>query len=68
MSESWSRAEHDGPNGPRSLGLADGAQADLIQFEKREATFQRPENGAAVRRARLMSDMATRSTSMQPFP
>ena len=48
--------------------LATRAQAQMIQFEKREATFQFPVNGAAVGSARLVSDVAARSASIQPFP
>ena len=51
-----------------NLMLASKAQAHVIQFEKREATFQLPVNGAAVGSARLVSDMAARSASIQPFP
>ena len=50
-----------------NLMLAKRAQAHMIQFEKREATFRFPVNGAAVGSARLVSNMATRSSSIQPF-
>ena len=51
-----------------NLMLADGAQADLIQFEKREATFESPINRTSVRTIWLVSDMTARSAGVQPFP